>query len=83
MITVHFPAPLHALAGKSLQVGEPVSTLGQLIGALDRIKPGLAGELDDPLYNFAVNDEILLRAVEEHPVHDGDTVEIIPTIAGG
>ena len=83
MITVYFPAPLHALAGKSLQIGEHVSTLGQVIAALDRLRPGLAKELDDPLYNFAVNDDILLHAVESHPVKDGDTVEVIPTIAGG
>lgn len=83
MITVYFPAPLHALAGKSLQVAESVATLGQLIAALDRMRPGLAAELDDPLYNFAVNDEILLHAVESHAVKDGDTVEVIPTIAGG
>lgn len=83
MITVQFPAPLHALAGRSLQVGEPVATLGELIAALDRLRPGLARELDDPLYNFAINDEILLHAVEAHAVADGDIVEIIPTIAGG
>lgn len=83
MITVYFPAPLHALAGKSLQVEERVANLGQLIAALDRLRPGLATELEDPLYNFAVNEEILLHAVESHAVADGDTVEIIPTIAGG
>lgn len=83
MITVNFPAPLHALAGKSLQVTSPVRTLGELIAALDVLKPGLARELDDPLYNFAVNDEILLHAVAAHAVGDGDVVEVIPTIAGG
>ena len=83
MITVNFPAVLHDLAGSSLVVRESVSTVGQLIAALDRLKPGLAKELDDPLYNIAVNDEILLHAVDSRSVKDGDIVEVIPSMAGG
>jgi molybdopterin converting factor small subunit len=83
VITVNFPAALHALAGESLHVREAVSTVGQLIQALDRLKPGLATELEDPLYNFAVNDEILLHTVEARAVKEGDVVEVIPSMAGG
>lgn len=83
MITVNFPAALRAVAGQSVTVRETVSTVGELIQALDRLKPGLARELDDPMYNIAVNDEILLHAVESRPVKDGDVVEVIPSIAGG
>jgi molybdopterin converting factor small subunit len=82
-ITVNFPAVLHPVAGESLVVRESVATIGQLLQALERLKPGLSRELDDPLYNFAVNDEILLHAVEQREVHDGDIVEIIPSMAGG
>ena len=82
-ITVNFPAALYPLAGQSVIVRESVSTLGQLIAALDRLAPGIGHELDDPLYNFAVNDEILLHSVESRPVKDGDVVEIIPSMAGG
>lgn len=82
-ITVNFPAALYPLAGPSVIVQESVSTVGQLIEALDRISPGIARELDDPLYNFAVNDEILLHAVEQRAIKDGDVVEIIPSMAGG
>jgi molybdopterin converting factor small subunit len=82
-ITVNLPASLHGLAGPSIVVHEAVATVGQLIQALDRRAPGLAKELDDPLYNIAVNDEILLHAVERREVRDGDTVEIIPSMAGG
>jgi len=71
------------MAGASMEVRESVSTVGQLIAALDRLKPGLARELDDPLYNIAINDEILLHAVDSRSVKDGDVVEVIPTIAGG
>jgi molybdopterin converting factor small subunit len=83
MITVNFPAALQPLAGRSVLVRESVSTVGQLIAALDRLKPGIARELDDPLYNIAVNDEILLHAVAARTVNDGDVIEVIPSMAGG
>lgn len=82
-VTVNFPASLSHLAGPSLIVRESVSTVGQLIQALDRLAPGMARELDDPLYNIAINQEILLHSVDSRPVKDGDIVEVIPTIAGG
>ncbi len=83
MITVNFPAALHPLAGQSMLVRESVATIGQLIQALDRLVPGIASELDDPLYNFAINDEILLHGVDARAVKDGDVVEVIPSMAGG
>jgi molybdopterin converting factor small subunit len=83
MIVVNFPAVLHRIAGASIEVRESVSTVGQLIQALDRLKPGIARELDDPLYNIAVNDEILLHAVDAREVRDGDVVEVVPSMAGG
>lgn len=82
-ITVNFPAALYPLAGPSMIVHEPVATVGQLIQALDRLVPGISRELDDPLYNIAINDEILLHAVDSRPVKDGDVVEVIPSMAGG
>ena len=82
-VTVNFPASLSHLAGQSVVIRESVSNIGQLSQALDRIAPGMARELDDPLYNIAVNDEILLHAVDAREVRDGDIVEIIPSMAGG
>ena len=82
-ITVNFPAALHEVAGPMLVVREPVSDVGQLIDALDRLAPGIKKELDDPLYNVAVNDEILLHGVNRRAVSDGDVVEIIPSMSGG
>jgi molybdopterin converting factor small subunit len=82
-VTVNFPASLSHLAGQSVIVRESVSNVGQLIQALDRLAPGMARELDDPLYNIAINQEILLHSVDSRTVKDGDIVEVIPTIAGG
>ncbi len=84
VVTVNFPAALQAIAGgESLVVSETVSTVGQLLQALERLAPGLGEQLDDPLYNFAVNNELLLHAVDQRPIADGDVVEVIPTMAGG
>ena len=82
-VTVNFPSSLAHMAGQSVVVRESVSNIGQLIQALDRIAPGMARELDDPLYNIAINQEIMLHSVDSRPVNDGDVVEIIPSIAGG
>ena len=82
-VIVNFPAALYPLAGPSVIVRESVSTVGQLVEALDRRAPGIAPQRDDPLYNCAVHDEILLHSVESRAVKDGDVVEIIPSMAGG
>ena len=71
------------MAGATLVVRESVTSVGQLLQVLDRLIPGLAKELDDPLYNIAVNDELLLHAVDRRVIADGDVVEIVPTMAGG
>ncbi len=82
-MTVNFPAALHPLTGATLVVRDAVSTVGKLLQVLDRMVPGLATELDDPLYNIAVNHELLLHNVDQRALADGDVVEIVPTMAGG
>jgi molybdopterin converting factor small subunit len=39
--------------------------------------------LDDSVFNFAVNDELILHHARNRALADGDRVEIIPTISGG
>jgi sulfur carrier protein ThiS len=73
----------HAGGAESLTVTAPVFTIAELLIALDRQVPGLAHHLDDAVFNFAVNDEMLLHGVQEHPVKPGDRVEIVPAISGG
>jgi molybdopterin converting factor small subunit len=82
-VTVRFPAMLHAKAGREVVIGEPVATVADLMAALDRKIPGLATELSDPIFNIAVNDEMLLHRARERSLVDGDIVEFVPTIAGG
>jgi molybdopterin converting factor small subunit len=82
-IIVRFPAMLRASAGSQVDVQEPVRDIAELVTALERQLPGIAEKLADPIFNFAVNDEMLLHGVRRHPLRDGDIVEIVPTISGG
>lgn len=83
MITVRLPATLQTGPANTLTFSEPLATVAELVDALDRKIPGFREQLDDSVFNFAVNDEILLHRAREHRLADGDTVEIIPTISGG
>lgn len=85
MITVQLPAMLrpHAGGAEAITIAAPVGTIAELVAALTRKAPALAAHLDDAAYNFAVNDEMLLHRVGDHPVRDGDRVEIVPALSGG
>ena len=83
MITVRLPGTLQIGATDTLVFSEPLATISDLVDALERRIPGFRDQLDDSVFNFAVNDEILLHRARERRLSDGDTVEIIPTISGG
>ena len=83
MITVRLPSTLRVSASDSLEVHEPLATIEDLIDVLDRRIPGFREQLNDSVFNFAVNDEMLLYHARERVLKSGDVVEIIPTISGG
>lgn len=83
MIIVHLPSTLDASPTGVLEVHENVSSIAELVDAIDRRIPGFREQLDDSVFNFAVNDEMLLFRARERALHDGDVVEVIPTISGG
>ena len=83
MITVRLPSTLRISAADTLVVHEPVATIGDLVAVLDRRIPGFGEQLADSVFNFAVNDEMLLHQARDRALKDGDVVEIIPTISGG
>ena len=66
-----------------IQIHAAVATIDELVVALDGRYPGLAWSLEDTLFNFAVNDVLVLHGARQHPLADGDIVEVIPTISGG
>ena len=83
MITVRLPSTLRAAPDDVLVVHEHVHDVGALIEVLDRRIPGFRDQLEDSVFNFAVNDELLLHHARDRALCDGDVVEIVPTISGG
>jgi len=83
MLTVRLPSTLRVGASDTLQLDGAIGSIAQLIDALDAKIPGFKDQLDDSVFNFAVNDAMLLHHAREKRLADGDVVEIIPTISGG
>jgi len=83
VVTVRLPATLRVGGADTLQVEGPIATVAELVEALDARIPGFKAQLDDSVFNFAVNDEMLLYHARERRLAEGDVVEIIPTISGG
>jgi molybdopterin converting factor small subunit len=83
VITVRLPATLRVGPTDVLAFEQAVPNIAALVDALDLRIPGFKEQLDDSVFNFAVNDEILLHHARDRVLADGDVVEIIPTISGG
>ena len=81
MITVRLPGTLRVGPTDMLTFDQPLASIGELIEALDVRIPGFKAQLDDSVFNFAVNDEMLLIHARERALNDGDVVEVIPTIS--
>jgi molybdopterin converting factor small subunit len=82
-VIVRLPAMLHDKAGVEVVIDEPVHDIASVREVLERRFPALGEELNDPIFNIAVNDVMLLHGVRQYPVKDGDVIEIVPTVAGG
>ena len=83
MISVLLPSTLRVSDSNCIEVHEAVRCVAELVDAIDRHIPGFREQLDDSVFNFAVNDEMLLYRARERALQDGDVVEVIPTISGG
>ena len=71
------------VGGGTVSISSHVSNVDELTSALRAARPDLASRLDDSIFNFAINDEMLIHDAGDHPVRDGDIVEIVPAISGG
>ena len=80
MIIVRLP-PM--LGGGTVTITNQVGTVEELTRALRQARPDLVSRLDDSIFNFAINDEMLIHDAGDHRVDDGDVVEIVPAISGG
>jgi molybdopterin converting factor small subunit len=83
VITVRFPAALQIGTTDTMVFTEPLATIAELIDALERRLPGFRDQLEDSVFNFAVNDELVLYHALGRALADGDVVELVPAISGG
>ncbi len=89
-IDVRIPTILRPHAGGAKSVAGSGDTLAALLSDLDSRHPGLRGRLvtdQGALHRFVnvyVNDEdVRFTGALETPVKDGDSVTILPAVAGG
>ncbi len=89
-IRVQIPAPLRGLAGGAAQVELEAGDVGGLIEALESRHPGFrerlldsAGTLRSYVRIFVNDQDVRSLAGKATPLRPGDTVSIVPAIAGG
>jgi molybdopterin synthase sulfur carrier subunit len=89
-VTVLIPTPLRKFTGDRESVTAEPGTIGSVLQDLDTQFGGLAARVQDEngnlrkFVNIYVNEEdIRFLQGKETPVNDGDTVSIVPAIAGG
>ena len=89
-VTVHIPTPLRKLTQNQAEVELEAGTISQLVDGLEGSYAGLAEKLLDEggeirrYVNIFVNDEdIRFLDGKDTPLNDGDSVSIVPAIAGG
>jgi sulfur-carrier protein len=89
-VTVHIPTPLRKLTGNQARVQIEAGTVAQLLDRLESEYRGLGEKLLDEngsvrrYVNLYVNDEDI-RFLEgmNTRLADGDSISIVPAIAGG
>jgi molybdopterin synthase sulfur carrier subunit len=90
MPTIRIPTPLRKLTNNQEEVTASGATLGAILDELNATYPGLGERIVDEngairrFVNIFVNDEdVRFLQEKETPVKEGDTVSIVPAIAGG
>jgi len=88
-ITVRVPTPLQRLTNGRGEVECSAKNIAELIDVLEKDYPGMKERLSDGgkvrrFINIYVNEEdIRFLNKEETTLKDGDTISIVPAIAGG
>jgi MoaD family protein len=89
MATVRIPTPLRTLTGGEEQVSAEGATVSQVIENLEKKHPGLRDRLLDEkgvrrFVNIYQNEEDI-RFLDglDTAVKDGDSISVVPAIAGG
>lgn len=88
--TVHVPTPLRKLTSSQAEVEIEAGTVAELVSNLEKAYSGMGEKLLDETgairryVNVYVNDEdIRFLDGMDTPLKDGDSVSIVPAIAGG
>ena len=90
IVTVRIPTPLRTLTGGAEEVKAEGKDVGSVIEDLERKHPGIKTRLCDDsgkvrrFVNVFLGDEDI-RFLDnlQTPVKDGDSISIVPAIAGG
>ena len=89
-VTVRVPTQLRQLTGGAGAIPVEGSTVGEVLKALDAAHPGLAERLFDDAGNlrrfvnvFLAEEDVRFLDGINTPVADGQTVSIVPAVAGG
>ena len=89
-VTVKIPTIMRPHVGGAPTVEGSGATVGDLVADLERRYPGLAGQIvtaDGGLHRFVNlyvnNEDVRYLGALETEVNEGDTVAILPAVAGG
>lgn len=89
-VTVRVPTTLRTLTGGASEVAVDGATVGEVLAALEGQHPGFAERLLDDAGGlrrfvnvFVADDDVRFLQALATPVPDGETVSIIPAVAGG
>jgi len=89
-VNVRIPTQLRPLSGGASEVAVEGSTLAEVLKALDAAHPGFrdrlfdeAGKLRRFVNVFVADEDVRFLQGIETPVADGQTVSIVPAVAGG
>ena len=89
-VTVRIPTQLRALTGGAADVALEGGTVGEVLAALDAAHPGFGERLFDGdrhlrrfVNVFVADEDVRFLQGLETPVTAGQTVSIVPAVAGG
>ncbi|HEY5026546.1 MAG TPA: ubiquitin-like small modifier protein 1 [Acidimicrobiales bacterium] len=89
-VTVRVPAQLRTLTGGAAQVPVEGSTVGEVLKGLDAAHPGFGDRLFDDTGSlrrfvnvFLADEDVRFLDGLDTPVADGQTLSIVPAVAGG
>jgi molybdopterin converting factor small subunit len=89
-VTVRIPTQLRPLTGGSGQVSVDGSTVKEVIGALEASYPGIEARLIDDdgalrrfVNVFVAEEDVRFQDGLDTRVKDGQTLSIVPAVAGG